>query len=383
VKIVDVSEFYSGAGGGVRTYTDAKLRAATARGHELVVVAPGTVDREEARHGGRVVWLACPRLPVDRRYGYFHAPAAVHAALARERPDVVEASSVWSGGLAVASYTGPGKRVMVFHQDPVAVYPHTLLDRFIEPARIDLLAGPYWRFLRRLSQRFHATVTAASWLAERLATFGVERVRAVDFGCSREPFASAAPCPQTRTQLLAATGTDPHGHVLVCVSRYHPEKRLLTLFEAVRIVRASRPVGLVVYGDGPLGPWIRRAARRTPGVHLAGFTRERAQLAQAIASADGLLHGSAAETFGLSVAEALWAGCPVVVPDRGGAAQLCRPELGETYTAGDAPACAAAILRLLARDRQALGLAARAHAAELVPDLDTHFARLFALYSAL
>jgi alpha-1,6-mannosyltransferase len=142
-------------------------------------------------------------------------------------------------------------------------------------------------------------------------------------------------------------------------------------------------VGLVVYGDGPLRPWIERAARRTPGVHLAGFTRDRAELARAIASADGLLHGSAAETFGLSVAEALWAGCPVVVPDRGGAAQLYRPELGETYTPGDAHGCAAAITRLLGRDRHELGLAARAHAAARVPDLDTHFARLFALYSAL
>lgn len=383
MKIVDVSEFYSEAGGGVRTYTDAKLRAVAARGHELVVLAPGTEDREELRQGGRVVWLACPRLPVDRRYGYFHSPAAVHAALARERPDIVEASSVWSGGLAVAGYTGPGKRVMVFHQDPVAVYPHTLLDRFIAPDRIDALARPYWRFLSRLSRRFHATVTAASWLAERLRAFGVERVEAVDFGCAREPFDTAAPCPATRAELLAATGTEPGGRLLVCVSRYHPEKRLLTLLEALRIARRSLPVGLVVYGEGPLGPLLRREARRTPGVHLAGFTRERAQLARALASADGLVHGSAAETFGLAVAEALWAGCPVVVPNRGGAAQLYRPELGETYPAGDATACAAAIVRLLGRDRHTLGLAARAHAREHVPDLDTHFERLLALYSAL
>ena len=38
MRIVDVCAFYSPSGGGVRTYVDAKLRAAARFGHELVVL---------------------------------------------------------------------------------------------------------------------------------------------------------------------------------------------------------------------------------------------------------------------------------------------------------------------------------------------------------
>ncbi|HYX47808.1 MAG TPA: glycosyltransferase family 1 protein, partial [Sphingomicrobium sp.] len=41
MRIVDVSAFYSPFGGGVRTYVEAKFRAAARFGHEVVVIAPG------------------------------------------------------------------------------------------------------------------------------------------------------------------------------------------------------------------------------------------------------------------------------------------------------------------------------------------------------
>jgi alpha-1,6-mannosyltransferase len=327
------------------------------------------------------VWLASPRVPLDPRYGYFADAPAVHRAIDRERPDVLEASSVWSGGLAAARYRGPGARVLVFHQDPVAVYPHTLLDWALSPARIDALCAPYWLALSRLAGCFDRTVTASAWLATRLAGKGVPRVSAVDFGCARDPFATSAPDPALRSALIAATSTPRHGKLLVCVSRFHPEKRLHTVFDAFARVRTQQPVGLVVYGDGPLAPLVERWARRTEGVFLAGYTRDRAELASVLASADALLHGSAAETFGIAVAEALWAGLPVVVPDRGGAHQLAEPSAAEVYATGNAASCAAAITRMLARDRAALGAAARVHARAHIADLDVHFEALFAYYA--
>ena len=54
---------------------------------------------------------------------------------------------------------------------------------------------------------------------------------------------------------------------------------------------------------------------------MEGEIRDRALLARYYASADVLVHGSAAETYGLVVAEAICSGLPVVVPDRGGAAK--------------------------------------------------------------
>ena len=56
MRIVDVSAFYSPAGGGVRTYVEAKLKAAPRLGHELIVIVPGERDvilerAPKSRHG--------------------------------------------------------------------------------------------------------------------------------------------------------------------------------------------------------------------------------------------------------------------------------------------------------------------------------------------
>jgi alpha-1,6-mannosyltransferase len=109
--------------------------------------------------------------------------------------------------------------------------------------------------------------------------------------------------------------------------------------------------------------------------------KERELLARMIASADALLHCSSAETYGFVVAETLSCGTPVVAPDTGGAADLASPDCAETYPPGDAPAAAAALLRLLARDRAELSSAALAAGRDRIGDLEQHFDKLFALYA--
>ena len=55
MRIADVCAFYTPAGGGVRTYVDAKLRAAARFGHEVIVIAPG--EREEVVQRGPGAFL--------------------------------------------------------------------------------------------------------------------------------------------------------------------------------------------------------------------------------------------------------------------------------------------------------------------------------------
>ena len=64
MRIADVCAFYTPAGGGVRTYVNAKLRAATRFGHEMIVVAPG--ERHEVIKrgpGAFLVTIPSPQLP--------------------------------------------------------------------------------------------------------------------------------------------------------------------------------------------------------------------------------------------------------------------------------------------------------------------------------
>jgi alpha-1,6-mannosyltransferase len=387
MKILDVNEFYAERGGGVRTYVHRKLEAAAALGVSVVVVAPGEADREEPRPGGKIVWVKSPKLPLDPRYHVLLRERAVHAIIAAERPSAIEGSSPWAAGWMAARAPGDAPRALVFHQDPVAVYPHTLLDRRFSRASIDGACEPYWAYLRGLASRFDATVVSGAWLEARLSSFGVPRARAVPFGIDKARFHPSKRCAETRAGLLARAGLGEEAKLLVAIGRHHPEKRLGTLLGAMERL-AARPssrgrFGLVLYGDGPLRRWVERRARRIPGVYIAGFTTEPEALPRALASADAFLHGSAAETYGLVVAEALSAGAPLIVPDTGGAADLADPRWAETYRAGDVEACAAAIERLFTRDASALRRATAAARDTRVSDVRAHFEGLFRLYEGL
>jgi alpha-1,6-mannosyltransferase len=299
---------------------------------------------------------------------------------------VVEGSSPWTGGWMVARWHGEGTqqalRSFIFHQDPVAVYPQTFLGGRLGEARVDRMFGWYWGYLRQLSARFDVTVTSGQWLAGRLAGFGLHNPVAVPFGIDRADFSPRRASEEVRRELLSRCGLGPEAKLLVCVSRHHPEKRLPTLIDAVgRLSARGRPVGLVIFGDGPQRKGIEKRAASVPTVHVAGYTRDRQALADAYASADALLHGSAAETYGIAVAEAMCSGLPVIVPDAGGAKDLADPAFAETYPPGDARACADAVERMLARDRQVTGRAAAEAADGRVATIDQHFEGLFARYA--
>ena len=384
MKIIDVCEFFSDQGGGVRTYVHRKLEEAKRHGHDVVIVAPGAEDREERRLGGRILWVRSPGLPLDPRYRVLTGQDAIHAILDRERPDLVEASSTWFGGRAAASYPRAVTRTLIFHQDPVAVYPQTFLDGVLNPALIDRMLSPYWGYLRRLSASFDRTIVAGAWLEERLAAQGVERPLAVPFGIEKSRFDPSLRSESVRRELLAKCGVLPEGELLVVVGRHHPEKRIGTLIDAIRLARrAGHEIGLVVFGDGPQRVRVERRAAEAGNVHVAGFADDRDALALAVSSADLFVHGSAAETYGLVVAEALSCGVPIVVPNRGGAADLARDEYSETYPPGDALACAQAISRLLRRDRPSLRAAALRARDRVVRDVRDHFAALFDTYEQL
>src|SRR3954471_24959080 len=169
MRIADVSAFYTPTGGGVRTYVDAKLRAAARFGHEMVVIVPGERHEVTKRGPGAVlVTIPSPLLPVDRRYRYFDDEAAIHAGLAAWQPDHVEASSPWSSAAMVGRWQGGASRSLVMHADPLAAYAYRWLGGVVSIDRIDRMFGCFWRHLRGLGQMFDTVVCANDHLAGRL-----------------------------------------------------------------------------------------------------------------------------------------------------------------------------------------------------------------------
>jgi alpha-1,6-mannosyltransferase len=382
MKIVDVSEFYSPTGGGVRAYVDQKFRAAAGAGHDLTVIAPGTENRVERREGGgKIVWVDTPQLPFDKNYRMFWRAKDVLDIIDAEKPDVLEGSSPWRGGYIAGKWRGDAVKMLFMHADPVAVYPQTLLTGKLKPYTIDHLFGWYWSYLRRLNGRFDGCVVAGSWLKRRFETYGLQHLHAVPFGVERDVFKPGLRDEALRAELLARCGLGPEAALVLNVGRFHPEKRVGMLIEAVSKAQSARKIGFYVVGDGFIRGSVEARAAKANHVHLAGWLKDRATLARTIASSDAVLHGSSAETYGFAVAEALCCGTPVVVPDSGGAADLADPSCSELYPAGNADGAAAALLKLLSRDRAALSRAAAAVAAARIGDIESHFVNLFALYA--
>ena len=376
MRIVDVCAFYTPAGGGVRTYVDRKLKAAPAAGHEMIILAPGREDRVEERGpGARIEWLASPRLPLDRRYGYFADQAQVHAALDRLRPDMVEASSPWRSASMVADWRGDAPRALVMHADPLAAYAYRWFGRVAERETIDRGFGWFWRHLRRLDQGFDAVVSASPSLSARLREGGLANVVTNPMGVDPGIFDAKLRDAALRARLLERCALPPSATLLIGVGRHAAEKRWPMVVDAAIAAGADRPVGLLLIGEGRDSAKLARQIGDNPHIKLLSPIRDRAALARTIASADALIHGCEAETFCMVAAEALASGLPLIAPDRGGAFDQAQASGGLTYRSGSSVSAAQAIRRFVDAP------AARPYGAART--MDAHFADLFSLYQWL
>ncbi len=387
LKIADVSEFYAPEGGGVKTYVDQKFVAADRHGHHLTVLAPGATYRVEPRRGGQIIWVPAHQLLVDPRYYMWAEGRGIRAVLNDLQPDVVEASSPWRGGWIASRWQAasarPVVKTFIMHADPVAVYPQRWLESVLSPGGVDRTCSWFWRYLKSLSALCDASVVAGKWFADRVAAQGLRNPQVVPLGVETSLFSPKRADSALRTAMLAACNLPSSAVLLIVLGRLHGEKRLPMLIDAVARANQTRAVGLFVIGDGMARKAVAAAARRVPQAHLAGAISDRAEVAARLASADGLLHGSSSETFGYVVAEALCSGLPIIVPDRGGAADFARPDHAETYVSGDSASAAKAILRFAAGSQATMRAAAAAMARSHVSSPETHFEALFTLYQGL
>jgi alpha-1,6-mannosyltransferase len=383
LRILDLCEFFSDRGGGVRSYLERMGKAATSAGHELIVVAPGDAHGKSQHSGMKLIRYPAPRMPYDPTYRVPWRLDFMRRVVAEERPDIVQISSPFAPAVAARFLRDSPVRVYFHHSDPIGCYVRPVLERAL-PARLaNCIEHAAWGWHRRIARFCDATVVAGHWLETELTERGCERVTTVPFGITRSDLGSQCRNSELRTRFLGPLSNDPQAVLVLIAGRLAVDKRQALLIDALHILRHSRPVALVVLGDGPERERLQRRAHGLDRLTFLPFTHDRAEFAGVLASVDLLLHGSLCETYGFVVAETLASGTPVVAPLAGGAGALAHPDYSETYAAGDdAVAVARAVQRLLARPRDELGRAALLAAATF-PSSQQHFEHLFALYSRL
>ena len=376
MRIVDVCAFYTPHGGGVKTYVEQKLRLGPQLGHEIVILAPA--DRYEVIERGpsaRIVTIPSPRFPLDRNYWYFDDEDALHDALDSLAPDFVEVSSPWRSPSMVGRWRGTAPRALFMHADPLSAYAYRWFEPVFSRATIDRRFSPFWQHLLRLSGEFDSVVCASSELRDRLEEGGVPKTALIPMGVEEGVFSPGHRDLALRRQLLDLCDLPEAAGLLIGVGRLSAEKRWPMVIEAVTAAGHDRPLGLVLLGGGGQERKILKAIGGNPHIRLLKPERNRARFAAILASADALVHGCEAETFCLSAAEARASGVPVIVPDRGGAADHADAGAGLRYAATDPEALARAIL--------AMAETGWPRTSSPVQTMRGHFAELFAHYQTL
>ncbi|MEM9710662.1 MAG: glycosyltransferase family 1 protein [Actinomycetota bacterium] len=302
MRIVVVAETFLPEMNGVTNSVLRVVEQLDRRGHEVLIVAPGTGP-------GRVGGIPVERVPGVSLPRYSSISVGVPGRRLRElitgfAPDVVHvAAPAVLGAAAVLVARDAGIPAVTVYQ--------TDLAGFARHYRLPLAAGPLWRWLRHVHNAASMTLVPSSTCAWQLRRQGIERVHLWARGVDTERFR-----PNRRDQALRRAWS-PRGRPIVGYSgRLAVEKGLHRLAPLAR----RDDLQLVIVGDGPLRRRLRRTLRGARFTGLLGGD----ELGTAVASMDVFVHTGVDETFCQAIQEALASGVPVVGPAAGGPLDLIR-----------------------------------------------------------
>ena len=279
--------------------------------------------------------LVCGTAAVERQScGTVRAPVRSDASLARRltafrravrremrefRPDVVVSH--------FALYAWPALRYL--KDLPLVVHFHGpwYAESRMEGS-IPLKTWAKYRIERAVYRRADCIITLSNAFKDLLINdFGVmgSRIRVVPGGVDARRF----DVPQTRAEARAHFGWPQDRRIVLSVRRLTRRMGLEQLIDAAGIVSAKIPnVLFLLAGEGRRRSELRAAidsAGLSDHVRLLGYLSDE-ELPLAYRAADlSVVPSIALEGFGLSVAESLAAGTPVVVTPVGGLPEIIRP----------------------------------------------------------
>ncbi len=298
MRITHVSDCFLPRLGGIETQVAGIAQAQRNHGDDVTVVTatPGPAER----HITRLVSQWMLGLPLHHK-----AYRVIRKELHKQQPAVVH---IHFG--SVSFFAWSAVRAAKRERIPIVVSVHSMWGPLAQ-----LAYGTAQRLLRWSDG---VTLTAVS----RVCAVGIESalntsVHIIHNGVDLSDWVQ----PSTR---------DAEPLKLVCATRFAPRKRVGALISMLaqvnKLVGNARTPRLVIAGDGPLLPWIRRrirAAGLDPFVELPGrLTRD--DLKNLYASAHVYIQLSVRESFGIAAVEARAAGLPVIGRSASGFAEFVR-----------------------------------------------------------
>jgi alpha-1,6-mannosyltransferase len=314
LKIVDLTQFYSPVSGGVKRYLHEKIDYIEKQspGDQHVLIVPGQKSKIEIGGRSRIYSIRSPLISRTGRYRALVNLRAVGNILRRERPDIIESSDPYQlGWRAVRS----GRTLKI----PVVGFYHSHFPEAYLRASAKLLgkraAGRVMKlsrgYVRRLYNRFAATLVASDRLADVLREWGVRNVHVVELGVNIDIF---RPDESDREPIRRSLGVDAGRNLLLYVGRLAKEKNSALLFNAFAILNERRPntFHLLVIGEGPQRKQLRQLQERHENISWIRYCAEPRELARYYRAADLFVHPGVQETFGLVAVESQACATPII-----------------------------------------------------------------------
>lgn len=264
---------------------------------------------------------------------------------------------------------------------PAVVHEH-FIDPRVPPYQraADRLLAPLTSWGFAVSEAVRGFMVAQRWMP-------AARVEVVPNGAPLDPFAQAARRGSDEAAAARRSlGVPVDEPVVAIVGRLAPVKNHDLFLRAAALVVSRIPrVSFVIVGEGELEPALRKqVSELNLGRHVV-FAGYRADIPAVLGAVDLLVSTSQNEGFGLTLIEAMAAGCAVVATAVGGIPEVIADgRTGILVPPADAAASAEAWLRLLSdpRARASLGAAAEREAVQRF-DVRETVRRLEARYAAL
>jgi alpha-1,6-mannosyltransferase len=314
VKICDLTQFYSPLSGGVKRYLHEKIAYIGSclpdDSHVLIVPGPKTEVTTNGR--SRVYSIRSPLVSRTSRYRALLNLRAIEEILERERPDLIESSDPYQiGWKAIAAGRALRVPVVGFYHSH---FPEAYLrggTKFLGERGTQRAMKLTRAYVRKLYNRFQATLVPSETLGDLLSEWGVHNVRPVRLGVNTGIF---KPLPDDGAATRESSGVGRGQTLLLYAGRLAKEKNTQTLLRAFELLRQrdQNKFHLVVIGDGPQRNKVQKLQRRTGNISWISYCADSVDLARYYRGADLFVHPGVQETFGLVALESQACGTPVV-----------------------------------------------------------------------
>jgi len=321
-------------------------------GDEVLIITPQRPDSPREFAGMPVVTLPSSVAPLynDVRLALPVLPPSVERAITRFHPDLIH--------VAAPAFLGLGPVLSARRRRvPLVASYHVQYAQYMESYGLKPIVPFVWWYLKNVHNRAKLNLATSLPMVRILRARGFKNVDLWRPGVDAERF---VPTKRDHAMRIRLTSGNPDQFLIICVSRLAVEKEIERL---VPVLRALPGVRLALVGDGPARGKLETAFAGLP-VTFMGMMYD-AELDAAYASSDIFVLPSSTETLGLVALEAMAAGIPAVVANRGGLPDLVIDgQTGYLYDP-DAPNDLTARVLTLKDDvtlRATMAATARAHA---------------------